>query len=170
LEAMLAISLILLLSFSIRFRPGFGEGSKAALAVYALCFLNAVGIGYFGGELVFQTTKTTFQQNKPSEPVRVTYADVGKIFGQSCTVCHSGSSPPLGLRLDNYANVMAGSQTGPVVIPGKPDESELVRRVRGIDQPRMPFGKPPLQEGEIGVVVRWVEAGAPENNKTGSGN
>ena len=76
----------------------------------------------------------------------------------------------IGLRLDSYANVMAGSQTGPVVIPGKPDESELVGRVRGIDQPRMPFGKPPLQEGEIGVIVRWVEAGAPENNKTGSGN
>jgi len=170
MKILLAVSLILLLSFSLRFRPGFAGGSKAALVVYALCFLNAVAIGYFGGELVFGTTKAAVQQTKPSEPVTVTYADVGKIFSQSCTVCHSGASPPLGLRLDSYANVLAGSQTGPVVIPGKPDESELVRRVRGIDQPRMPFGKPPIQEREIGVIVRWVEAGAPGNIKADAEN
>jgi hypothetical protein len=170
MKIVLAVSLILLLSFSIRFRPGFGGASKAALLVYALCLLNAAGIGYFGGELVFGTTKAAFQQNRPSEPVKVTYADVGKIFSQSCVVCHSGSSPSLGLRLDNYAHVMAGSQISPVVVPGKPDESELVRRVRGIDQPRMPFGKPPLQEGEIEVIVKWIEAGAPGDIKADSGN
>lgn len=59
--------------------------------------------------------------------------------------------------------IIDGAQTGPVIIPGKPDESKLVRRIKGIDQPRMPFAKPPLSESEIGLIVRWVQQGAPEN-------
>jgi hypothetical protein len=61
---------------------------------------------------------------------------------------------------------MAGAQSGPVIIPGKPDESELVRRIRGVDQQRMPFGKHPLAESEIELIIRWVQQGAPENIKT----
>jgi hypothetical protein len=80
MKILLAVSLILLLSFGVCFRSRAGAHSKAALVVYALCFLNAVGIGYFGGELVFGTAKAVVQQNESSEPARATYADVGKIF------------------------------------------------------------------------------------------
>ena len=65
---------------------------------------------------------------------------------------------------------MVGAQTGPVVVPGKVDESELVRRIMGVEQPRMQFGKPPLQESEIRVIVRWVEEGARGNIKIDAGN
>jgi cytochrome c5 len=99
MKILLAVSLILLLSFGVCFRSRAGAHSKAALVVYALCFLNAVGIGYFGGELVFGTAKAVVQQNESSEPARATYADVGKIFSQSCTVCHSGSSPRCAAKL-----------------------------------------------------------------------
>ena len=165
MKIVLGISLMVLLGLTICLQPRVGAESKAILLLYALCFLNVIGIGYFGGELVFGTAKATVQQIESPQPTRVTYADVEKIFSQDCTICHSGSNPPFGLRLDTYANIMAGSQTGPVVIPGKPDESKLVRRVSGIDQPRMPFGKPSLEEGEVGVIVRWIEAGAPGNIK-----
>jgi uncharacterized membrane protein len=170
MKIVLGISLVVLLGLTICLQPRVGAESKAILLLYVLCFLNAVGIGYFGGELVFGTAKATVQQIESSQPTRVTYADVEKIFSRDCTACHSGSNPPFGLRLDSYANVMAGAQTGHVVIPGKADESELVRRIRGVEQPRMPFGKPPLQESEIRVIVRWVEAGAPGNIKADAGN
>jgi uncharacterized membrane protein len=170
MKIVLAISLILLLGFSIYSRRESGTGFKTALVVYTLCFLNAAGLGYFGGELVFGKTAAAVQKDHSSGPTRATYADVGRIFNQSCVVCHSGSSPPAGVRLDTYANIMAGGQAGAMLIPGKPDESELVLRIKGIEQPRMPFGKPPLESSEISVIVRWVEEGAPGNSKTDAGN
>ncbi len=96
------------------------------------------------------------------------FADVAAIFNQRCTMCHSGAQPPLGLRLDSYANLTAGSQSGPVVIAGNPAGSELVRRIRGVSRPRMPLTGPPwLSDEEIGLIERWIAAGAPEGLKVG---
>ena len=90
------------------------------------------------------------------------YADVAVIFDQHCVMCHSGSSTPLDLRLDSFAGVTTGSRNGPVRVQGKPEASELVRRIRGLSQPRMPFGKPPLPEEELCLIVSWIEQEAPE--------
>jgi hypothetical protein len=127
-----------------------------------------MGLGYFGGELVFGIARGQAQENASSKLTKVSYADVEKIFHRECVVCHSGSSPPLGVRLDSYDHVIAGGQTGPVIIPGKPNKSELVERIKGTEQPRMPFGKPPLSESEIELIVRWVKQGAPETIKNGA--
>ncbi len=67
------------------------------------------------------------------------YADVAPIFQKNCIICHSGDGPPRGLRLDTCENIRKGSDRGPVVAPGDPENSELVRRIKGISQPRMPF-------------------------------
>jgi uncharacterized membrane protein len=91
----------------------------------------------------------------------VTYAAVAPVFNQRCIMCHSGAAPPHGLRLDSYAQVMAGGAHGPVVVAGAPAKSELVRRIRGDSQPRMPLGGPPwLTDGDIALIERWVTAGA----------
>lgn len=78
----------------------------------------------------------------PSEQHKrsVTFADVSDIFNQHCTTCHSGDDPPLGLRRDSYEHVMAGSEERPVVVPGKPRESDLVMRIKVEVEPAMPFG------------------------------
>ena len=77
-------------------------------------------------------------------------------------MCHKGGSAPLGLQLDTYAHVMAGSENGDVVIPGKPGESELVLRIKGQSEPAMPFMQPALSEDKIETVDRWIEQGAPK--------
>ena len=90
------------------------------------------------------------------------FSDVSAILNAHCIVCHQGEAAPLGLRLDSHAALMRGSSRGPVERPGKPGESELLRRVRGQSQPRMPLTGPPwLSDGQIATLEQWVAAGAP---------
>ncbi len=89
--------------------------------------------------------------------------DVRPILAARCVKCHSGANPPRGLRLDTYEHVLAGSTYRAVVVPGDPDASELVRRIRGESVPRMPFDGPPfLDEAQIRLIEAWIAAGAPE--------
>jgi hypothetical protein len=72
-------------------------------------------------------------------------------------------APPEGLRLDSYANVIAGGERV-ALIPGKPDHSELIRRVEGNAGPRMPFDGPPwLEPEDIALLRRWVAGGAKDS-------
>ena len=87
------------------------------------------------------------------------WTDVEAIFANRCTMCHSGSGAPLGLQLDSYEGALAGSQNGPVLAPGDPDGSELVRRIRGESEPRMPLVGEPLAAGEIEMIEQWVREG-----------
>ena len=92
-----------------------------------------------------------------------TYADLAPILAQRCVICHSGDAAPLGLRLDNFESMLKGSTRGPVVKAGDPSGSELIRRLRGISQPRMPMTGPPfLSDTEIALFERWVTAGLPK--------
>lgn len=90
-----------------------------------------------------------------------TYADVAPILAQRCVICHSGQAPALGLRLDSFDAVLKGSNNGPVVRAGDPADSELIRRIKGISQPRMPFDGPPyLEPDEIQLIEDWIAQGA----------
>lgn len=89
------------------------------------------------------------------------FTEVAPIFEQRCIICHSGAGAPLSLRLDSYDGLMAGSANGPVVVPGAPDASELVMRIRGESLPRMPLTGPPfLDDEQIALIEAWVAAGA----------
>jgi mono/diheme cytochrome c family protein len=91
-----------------------------------------------------------------------TYADVAAILATKCVMCHSGQTPAAGLRLDSLEAVLEGGAKGPVVKSGAPAESELVRRIKGISQPRMPMTGPPyLSDAEIAALERWVAGGLP---------
>src|SRR5205823_8706774 len=47
------------------------------------------------------------------------------------------------------------------IVPGRPDESELLRRVASADpEVRMPPKGPPLSAGEVAKLRRWIAAGA----------
>ncbi len=93
--------------------------------------------------------------------VDATYADLQPILQARCTMCHGGAAPTLGLNLESVDGLLAGSARGPVVVPGDPGASELVRRLRGTSQPRMPLTGPPyLSDAEIDLFVGWIAAGA----------
>ena len=59
---------------------------------------------------------------------------------------------------------MPAESGSPAILPGKPDESELIRRVRSTDDSeRMPpedSKKPPLKAHEVELLKRWIAQGA----------
>ena len=95
---------------------------------------------------------------------------LGPFFDERCVGCHSGSDAPLGLQLDSYEGAMRGSRDGPVLVPGDVEGSELVRRVKGLSQPQMPLGGPPLTGEEIALIESWVLAGLPEGGGAAAGD
>lgn len=90
------------------------------------------------------------------------WAETGALFAERCVMCHSGEDAPLGLQLDSYGGAMAGSEDGPVLVAGDLAGSELLRRVRGESEPRMPLVGDPLTPEEIALLEAWVGAGLPE--------
>lgn len=90
------------------------------------------------------------------------YADVAPIFGDNCIGCHGGADAVLGLRLDSLEGIKRGSDNGPVAVAGKPGESELIRRIKGLSEPRMPLTGPPfLDDTQIALIEAWIAGGMP---------
>lgn len=88
--------------------------------------------------------------------------DVNSLFQQRCVHCHSGEFSPLGLQLDNFENVMAGSENGPIINIQDIDSSPISQRVIGLSEPRMPYDGPPwLSDSEITMLRDWISSRAP---------
>ena len=86
---------------------------------------------------------------------------VRPLLADNCYACHSARvDPPFGgLRLDSREGLLAGGDSGPVVVPGLPAESALVERLHGRPVLMPPAGA--LSAGGIAALARWVEMGAP---------
>lgn len=88
---------------------------------------------------------------------------VRAIMAHSCYNCHSSEKVKGELRLDERKFVFAGGESGPIIQPGAPLESELVRR---ISLPKdhediMPSKGKKLSDEEVALISFWVEKGAP---------
>jgi mono/diheme cytochrome c family protein len=94
----------------------------------------------------------------------ITFPEVERIFLTRCIECHSDNSkeggPPEDLRLTSYAETLAGGERL-AVVPGNPQASEIIRRVEGRADPRMPFDGPPwLTPEQIMLLRDWIAGGA----------
>jgi mono/diheme cytochrome c family protein len=102
------------------------------------------------------TAALTLQAN--AEPV--SFDAIGPMLVERCVMCHSGPSAAAGLRLDTLEGLLAGGARGPVVRPGDPGSSELLRRLNGSSQPRMPMTGPPfLSDAEVALFESWIAGG-----------
>ncbi len=100
----------------------------------------------------------------PRADGRVTFNEVERIFKQRCIECHSDNgkmqAPPEGLRLTSLEAILAGGDRI-AVIPGNPQGSEIIRRVEGLAEPRMPLDGPPwLDPADIALLRDWIAGGA----------
>jgi hypothetical protein len=89
--------------------------------------------------------------------------DVLPTFNQFCVKCHSQDDSHAGLRLDSYAQLMKGSSRGPVVTPGDPGNSILMRALRQEPPYAMPFHGQKLPPNLIANIERWISQGAGNN-------
>jgi mono/diheme cytochrome c family protein len=99
----------------------------------------------------------------PQDPPAVDFArDVRPILTRHCVECHGAEEQEGDLRLDARRFVFPADRGRWVVIPGKPEDSELLRRVTlpAGDDERMPNEGDPLAAAQIATLRRWIEAGA----------
>lgn len=110
---------------------------------------------------VLLTLAPSFAHAEPA-----TFADrVAPLLDRNCTVCHGAEKHKAGLRLDSYAAILQGAESGAVVKPGDLKGSEMYRRITlpTHDDDFMPSdGKPPLATVEVTLLEKWIAAGAPE--------
>ncbi len=88
------------------------------------------------------------------------------ILAGHCYQCHGPDVQQNELRVDSLVSILKGSANGKVVVPGNSDHSPLLRRLLGLDRPRMPYGSPPLSENEINLIREWINLGAPGPDAT----
>jgi hypothetical protein len=90
--------------------------------------------------------------------------DVRPIFTKHCTACHGGVKEAGGISFIFRDRLLAEGESGSIpVVPGKPDLSEMIRRVKSTDPDEvMPQPKhgPPLSAGEIATLEKWIAEGA----------
>jgi hypothetical protein len=91
--------------------------------------------------------------------------DVRPILSDRCFQCHGPDANQRQgeLRLDLQEAAFAPRKTAATIVPGKPDESELWRRIIASDlEERMPpkEGGRPLTAEQIAILKRWIEQGA----------
>ncbi len=88
-------------------------------------------------------------------------SQIRPLLVRRCGDCHGASEQNSGLRLDARQAAFKGGDGGPVIVPGKSGESELLRRVTTNDlDERMPPDGTALTDTEIDLLRRWIDSGA----------
>ncbi len=102
---------------------------------------------------------------KRTEPV-----DFGKeimpLLKRNCLACHHAKESEGGLVLESLTTIQAGGDGGPAIVAHKADESLLLTRATGAEEPLMPpedndVGAVPLTADELGLLKLWIDQGAP---------
>jgi len=88
--------------------------------------------------------------------------EVQPLLAKHCFSCHGANETEGGLALNERDAAIAESDSGAfAIVPGKPDESELIRRVLSADvDERMPAEGDPLADREIQILRDWIAEGA----------
>jgi len=100
-----------------------------------------------------------------SEPL-IAYDQVQPVFKKHCVSCHGLERERGDLNLSSIEGINAGSSSGPVAIPGKPDESLLYTLSAHLETPRMPPGKAKIPQRELDLIRNWIEGGMKERAKS----
>ena len=94
----------------------------------------------------------------------VTEKDVLPVFLMRCVTCHGMRRQEAGLDLRTVAGRLKGGNSGPALVPGKPEESLLYQRVVAGEMPPPELlyennVRPPSEE-EVALLRRWIADGA----------
>ncbi len=81
---------------------------------------------------------------------------ISSIFQQKCSTCHGSSAQMKGLNLSNYQSALTGGDSGPGIVPGKIDQSQVFIMQSAGNHPGQ------LSADELATIKAWIEAGAPE--------
>jgi mono/diheme cytochrome c family protein len=90
------------------------------------------------------------------------HRDIKPILEANCYSCHQGPKVKGGLQLDDRADaLLGGNSDGPALVPHKPAESAIVRRITSADPDEvMPAKGDRLSDKDVALLKQWIEEGA----------
>ena len=112
------------------------------------------------------------QGKKEPEPIEVVKLDrkeavlyekeIEPIFKNRCFVCHSGPEKRGKLDLGTYESLIKGGKRGSPIVPGKSQDSLLVKMAGRTQKPYMPplDEDNPLTPMELALIKLWIDQGA----------
>ena len=125
--------------------------------------------GHYGGMVTHGEDFLALPLKKRKEEIPenpLIYKDiVGRILDDKCVSCHNPNKKKGELLMTTLDELLAGGETGNAIVPGSPEESEIIRRIHLPDEDEEhmpPEGKRPLTETEIKILERWIALGAPD--------
>ncbi len=96
-------------------------------------------------------------------PASLFETQIRPILDKHCVSCHKPSKHKADLRMDTYELLMKGGESGPPVVAGSLEKSDLYRRITlpADDDEFMPTdGKPAFSQAQIKLIADWITAGA----------
>jgi hypothetical protein len=86
---------------------------------------------------------------------------VRPILADNCFKCHGMGKKKGSLSLESRAGLLKGGDNGPVIVPGKPQQSRLIEAVgyKNVELRMPPRGK--LPQSAVADLATWVQMGAP---------
>jgi len=100
-------------------------------------------------------------------------SEILPLFEAQCITCHRAPyidektgrtrKPKGGFVIESLEHFKAGGDSGPVLVPGKPNESllyELISRPRGDAEIMPPAKEGRLSTQQIALIKKWIEEGA----------
>jgi hypothetical protein len=98
----------------------------------------------------------------PEEGVAFFEKRVRPLLAEHCYECHGAKKAKGNLRLDSRDGWLKGGDSGTALLPGKPDDSLLIKGIRHWDKDfKMPPEKP-LLPAQVADLIEWVKLGAPD--------
>lgn len=98
-----------------------------------------------------------------AEPTLVDYGrDIQPLLNKHCVSCHGPLKQKSGFRLDQRSSALRGGDThGVAIVPGKSQDSPLLRYVAGTDPDLvMPPKGERLSQGQVDLLRAWIDQGA----------
>jgi hypothetical protein len=88
--------------------------------------------------------------------------EIRPLLEKNCLPCHSAESRTSGFAVNSVEALLAGgARHGAAIAPGHPEQSVLIRALRGETTPRMPMGRPPLSAEETEKIAAWIREFKP---------
>ncbi len=88
------------------------------------------------------------------------------VLADRCYKCHSRDWPTrsrAGLMLDTREGMLHGGDTGPAIVPGKPEDSLIVDAISYKDADlQMPPKGDKLSDQQVADITEWIRRGAPD--------
>ncbi len=179
-----------ILSAGLTYAMRAGVASRPTTYLFMLSLTCLTITGHYGGNLTHGADYLTSSlpasarnmlgmkevevENKAVEkianlPEAIVYTQLVKpVLTQKCISCHNDQKQKGKLRLDTPEFILQGGEDGPILVAGKPLDSELIKRLLldASDEHHMPpKGKTPLTDNEIALLHWWVQHGADFTKK-----